>query len=679
MKKPYSFMCQFMVVIASLTFGMLAYGETESNNTIANANAVGLNESVDGSLNSIDSTDTVDCFKFTTTGDGLFQLGVVPTSELNIEIILKDTDGMYELGYKNDGGNGSTEAIVYPNLRAGTYYVIVKIPDAIGPVQGTYSATFNFLPVEEIDAEPNDVTTQAVEMPVNGETTGHIGYYGSAFTDIWDFYKIVLPGDGKLELTVYPDGTANVALGLYDSLNFKNLIWMDQKGKGESEKIVHSNLLAGTYIVLVDRREGYGSYNLTSLFTADPHPKNEPNDTAATAMAINLTDSAPSATVQGRLGYYGNQYQDDNDYYKVTIPSYGQFSMTFNMDAGEGLGAGYEIWDSSLRYLGATASPDNLAAGTYYVRMYRSGGYGSYSLTIAHTPKTPPEPVSVSAGELPLNGQIDNIPISHPENTEQWYNVTLPEDGSLTVTMQFPNTVYVYMSLMYGNGTATYKDTYANWTNDPRSVNVPNLRKGTYKVHVWRADGSGVGSLKTEFVPVTKLDAESNDEYTSLTPIAYNQSYVGHLGYTGNGWMDTLDLYLLEIPEDGSLSVTATFEKTAYHFLTVYNQDGNNYRNIGQTYGYWNADPHTVAKPNILAGKYLIQISRADGYGSYDLDVSFTPNRSNDPEWNGDDYTQPKEIALGEGYVGHLGYDSNMLMDYNDYYKVVFLCNVPNR
>lgn len=659
----------FIVMSAILVMGwsVSVPAETEPNNDIANANGVALNSSVDGSLNSVDSTDSIDCFKITVEADGILQVGVVPTSDLNVELLLSDSNGVYKMAQKNDKGNGGAEAIVCPNLRAGTYYVIVKIPDTNDPVKGDYSVSCNFEPVGDIDPEPNDAVAQAVDLPLNDEVRGHIGYYGSNFTDVQDFYTITIPKDGKLEVTVYPDGTGNLSLGLYDSVTYYNRVWANQKGKGESEKVTYNNLLAGTYIILVQREEGYCSYNLTSLYTPNETVDKEPNDSIATAEAVAVNDTI---NVKGKMGYYGNLYQDDNDYYKATIPAYGKLTLASKMDFGESLNVGFQLWDSSLRYLGNSNVFDGLEAGTYYVRMYRNSGYGSYTLTFTFEQKEAPAPVAVNVPAMGVNDKVGSIPVAS-DSPEYWCMVSLPEDGSFTVKMQFDAAIYIYMSLFYEDGiTKAAGDVSAYWTTEERWINVPNLRKGNYKIRLARADGGSIGTLTTEFTPVTKLDNEPNDEYSSLTPIEYNRSYVGHLGYNGNGWMDRLDLYAIDLPEDGALNVTYFGPNTSYNYITLYNKSGNTYSKLSETSSYWTTEPRSVGKVNVMAGQYLFQISRADGYGPYDFSVEFTPNRSNDPETHGDDWTRAKEIALGEGYVGHIGYDSNFIMDRSDYYKV---------
>ena len=235
----------------------------------------------------------------------------------------------------------------------------------------------------------------------------------------------------------------------------------------------------------------------------------------------------------------------------------------------------------------------------------------------------------------------------------------------------------MYMYLFNQDGTTRIADTNCWGTNDPRVITIPNLNRGIYMVQLSRYDGASAGSLTTAFTPVPKVDAEPNDDITSVAPVAYNQSYAGHLGYFGNGWRDNLDYYPLDIPEDGALNVTVTGEPTGLFYINLYSMDGNTYTSISNSSCWGTAEPRSVGKANILAGKYLVGISRYDGYSAYSMDIQFKPNRSNDPPVNGVDWGQATEIALTpytgmnyKGYVGHLGYDRNFIMNTNDYYKI---------
>ena len=671
------------VFVSLISIGSYSFAESEPNNTIETANEITIADDTGSSTGALDtagsSSDTIDVYKITVPSDGYLQIGVVPTKDLNVEVLLKDTNGITDLAYKNDTGNGGMEAIVYPNLRAGTYYAVVKIPDGNDPVQGSYDIALNYVATEEIDQEPNDTPGQAVEMPAAGKISGHLGYAGSNFTDIRDYFKITLPKDGKLVLTGLPDGTLSMDIGLYDIQLFKNISWTGTGGKGSKVLITYNNLLAGTYIVYLSRNDGAGSYTLTSLYTEDPSPDTEPNDSTATAFAVDLS-AAATAKVQGRLGYYGNQVSDDNDYFKVTTPAYGKLSLKFAMDAGDGLGVGYNVFDSSLRYIRGSGDDnavfEGLLPGTYYIRMYKENGWGSYTLNFAFEKQDQPQAVQTNATEIYASGAADNITVSQ-ELPVSWFRITMPNDGKLSITTQFTNTGYLYVNLFHGDGISRITGLDHWGTNDKRNITVPNLCRGTYMVQVSRYDGSTVGSLVTEVTPVVNIDAEPDDEITTQAPVALNQSYVGHLGYYGNGWTDNLDYYLMDVPEDGSLNITLTGEPTGYFYIDLMSMDGNRYTTLSHADSWGTSDPRPVGKPNIKAGKYLLQLSRYDGYSQYAFDIKFTPNRSNDPVTNGDDWGQATEIALTpytnmnqKGYVGHIGYDRNFYNNTSDYYKI---------
>lgn len=673
MKKQTLWLLVFLGLIGLVNFSL---AETEPNNTLDTANPIELTVSMPGSLNTNAPADTFDYYKVAVPSDGLLQIGVVPTKDLNVEILLIDTDGLTQLAGKNETGNGGTESILYPNLRAGTYWAVVKIPDAVDPVIGDYNILALLNPVEEIDTEPNDIPSQAIEMPLKGTTTGHIGYHGSKFTDLRDYCKITLPKDGKLELTAYPDGTANISLGLYNTVQTQNIVWKAEKGKGESEKIVYPNLLAGTYYVLVYLEEGYGSYNLTSLFSPVDTEDTEPNDALNSAFAVDLTGNS-SVDVPGRLGYNGNQVQDDNDYYKITIPAYGKITFNAKLIAGERFNVGYELWDSQKRYVdgvGNTGTIANLPAGAYFARMYRNDGYFTYTLTVTFEKQDEPAPFDKPASELAVNTTIPNIAIDD-SNTEYWYRVTLPEDGQIVVNSKFVKDCRVYVQLYNSDGATLFAgaENHHYYTDEDRSFTVPNLRKETYLLRIARNGGTGYGSVTTIYTPTTKNDPEPNDEWTTA-PLPVKSIFSGHIGYYGNGWQDRQDIYALPMPEDGAVSITVTGVPTLRIYATLYNFDGNSYSQVDQVHCYYNDVPQTMANNNInhiAAGKYYLAIGCAGGYGSYDVQIGFIPNRNIDNEMYGDDWSKPTEIALNQGYTGHIGYYRNQYTDTSDYYKVV--------
>ncbi len=659
----------------SLCFWMFTFStfaETEPNDSFTLANSVEAGSSIDGSLSTDSPSDTIDCFTITSPSDGYFVFAVVPTSELDVMASLYDSNQNRLLGQKNEKGKGGNEGIVYPNLLAGTYYAVVKIPDGVSSSGGDYSATFSLNPVDKIDEEPNDTFHSANPLSLGSNTSGNLGYHGDEYTDKRDLYVLDVTQNGSLTITLEPDGTLNGSLALFDSNRIFNTVNEDRKGKGEVESFAFNNLAAGRYYIEIAAREGFGSYNITSQFE---EAANTPANTDGIGSALPLLPADQTeGTVQGQLGFRGNQVQDDIDYFTFSTSEYGKITLDFTTDFGENLDLYYELFDSSLKYRGNHTGHNKtfsgLDAGTYYLRVQRRNGYGSYTLTTSFEQETPPERFEIPQTSIDPNGTITGILLDE-EHTHYWYKLNLPEDGMITIKTNFTSEGNVWTNLYNTTNKNSIKNVNNYYTAEERTFTVNNLRKGTYLIGISRNGGATVGSISTEYTPLVKIDTEPNDEYTSLTPIALNATYEGHLGYEGNGWNDVRDCYVLDIVEDGKIDISLTSEPTANIWTNLYDLTGKTIQIVGKFNNYYTEDARGYSKRNLPAGKYVVIIDRHGGYGSYTLDLQFTPNRSNDPEFIGDDWSMAPEIELGQGYVGHLGYDNYVYSDRQDFYKII--------
>ncbi|MFH1739816.1 MAG: carboxypeptidase regulatory-like domain-containing protein [bacterium] len=656
--------------------------ETEPNNTIATANVVQVNTTVQGSLSVGPPPDVRDCYQCTLPSDGLFQVGIVPVADLNVGVQLWDTDGQTRLISKNDGGKGVTEGFVYVNLRAGTYTIEVYLAEGAG----TYDITFNFAPVVEVDPEPNNSPLQALQLNASGEATGHIGYYGGLYTDIYDYYKVTTPDDGKLEVTVYPDQDLNLALGLYDSSGYYyNTVWQDASAKGQSEKFVSNNLAAGTYYVGVVRTEGYGSYSLTSIFTKVSAPNDvEPNIAPSQAIPITLTPNGANpdlseGSAQGRLGFEGNQYRDDRDYYYVYPSVYGKLTLTCTAAAGSNLNPAYSIFDAQYRTIVQSSSSETLTLeglpmGLYYIGLYREDGYGAYTLSCASERQQQPAPFSLATTDLPVNSTVSGIPVDQT-TPNQYFRIDLPADGKLVIRSTYTNTMSVSSWLYYQDGTTQIAN-YNNWYSDQeRVITVNDLRTGTYILRTQADRDGGLVTHTTEFTPVTKLDSEPNDMWEMLAPIAtlsdpiQDFSISGHIGYGGNGWRDLADAFLLDVKEDGAITVKCTGSDTMNYHIGLYEVRNGTYNRLDYKEPWYTAAEQVIGKPNIAAGQYVVYVYRFRDYGSYDIKIDFTPNRSVDLESDNNWY-QGVPITIGQPVVGHVGYQKPFFTDLDDWYTV---------
>jgi hypothetical protein len=679
----------FFALVLVTVVAIPAVCETEPNNTIATANVVDLGTGIvlkateSGALNPDVPSDVIDCYKFTVPNDGMFQIGVVPVAELDVWVHFLDTDGLSLLAGKNDTRKGGTEGVVHTSLRAGTYYAIVGLAEGAG----TYDITFTFAQVAENDPEPNDTVPQAVELRETGEAKGHIGYYGSLYSDYFDYYVVSIPDDGTLELTAFPDGGLNIALQLLDSDGTNNLVWEDRRGKGESEKIVYENLAAGTYYVLIYRSDGTGSYTLTSIYTGFSDPSDaEPNDTITTPTEIVLAPSAGGlleyeASVQGRLGFYGNQYQDNEDYYKIDTPAYGDLILNFKPGAGNNVAKGCVLYDREMREIRGwdtnnTITWNGLGTSVYYLRVARTDRFGGYTLSCTLKLQNPPEPFAAPTTDLPVNGTISDINLSTVVSPNAYFAIELPEDGRLVLRGRYASEVDVETYLFNADGTTNLGNIRSWGSTNEMVVDKPDLRKGTYIVGLIARGGAGLGSLRSEFTPVTKLDQEPNDiAFPDISPFVINQSiadeiiFSGHIGYGGNGYTDVSDFFRLDLRDDGIISVTGTGASTLDYEIYLYEYRGYSYNRLQNIRSWGSANPLTITEPDVLAGQYVLQVVRRGGYGSYDLAINFSPNRSSDLEPN-DQRFLAVPISLGQGVVGHLGYDYGYHEDSVDWYRL---------
>jgi len=673
------------LMLVALVVVPTAYCETEPNDTIANANVVQVNSSVSGSLTAEAPHDVYDFYKVTLPNDGMVQIGAEPTAEMDISIELLDTDAFTSLLSTNANARGGSEGLLHRNLRAGTYFLVVRLETGTGD----YTVTVNFAPVAEVDPEPNDNLSQAIPLQPSGQAEGHLGYYSSQSIDRADYYRIATVEDGNIEITASPDGDLDVELALYDlPTGTVELGRINNKGNGESEALEYEGLAAGTYHLVVRQNGGFGSYSLTSQFRQSQTPNDpEPNNMLAQANEVVLEagakdDGTPIATAEvgGRLGFFGNQLRDDQDWYKFQVPFFGKISLSFEKPEGSTVNPAFDLYDANHRFVEGTTSDafsvNDMPAGLYYVSLLREGGFGGYAVTCEVEQGEAPEPLTEPTSELAPNGTVSNVLLD--ENTRSKnFRITLPQDGRLVVKSRYTSDIDARTALFDSNKYDRYGYVDSWHTNDEKVLTFPDLRAGTYIIELYRHNYSGSGNLTTEFTPATYSDTEPNDDWTGLdaSAITVNQttrdlSIKGHIGYGGNNWRDRYDHFLLDVRDDGAITLVGQSEESLEWRMSLHAVRGGTLERLAYT-DFWNtADIRSIDDPNIMAGRYLVRVYRHNDYGSYEVKLNFTPNRANDIEPNDHPY-QAVSMTLGQGVAGRLGYDRPFYTDRSDWYRVV--------
>ncbi|GEA15419.1 hypothetical protein E308F_16630 [Moorella sp. E308F] len=153
--------------------------------------------------------------------------------------------------------NGTAKTVLSSST-AGT----AKVRASVGNLSAECDVVFLASNISEV--EPNDSMNQAQEITIGQTVEGYIGYTdpSSGYRDSYDWYKITIPVDGRLEIN-YNSDSAYAELSLYNS----NGNYITSSGVSKSAPIM-SDLAAGTYYIQVYYNSGNpAGYTLTTGLT----------------------------------------------------------------------------------------------------------------------------------------------------------------------------------------------------------------------------------------------------------------------------------------------------------------------------------------------------------------------------------------------------------------------------
>lgn len=264
---------------------------------------------------------------------------------------------------------------------------------------------------------------------------------------------------------------------------------------------------AGDYLVRIWRRGGHGSYQIETQVTPNRSGEAEPNDWPHLATLIE-----PNQGVIGTLGYVSGFQTDLSDWYRVELPADGAFHIHYQSNSTlrddvslfrDDLMLGNRVQNQTSYYnwnllrVGA----DNLLAGTYYIRVYRSGGYGTYNFHTVYAPKTPIDtplndmPIlatEIGIGEIVQGslGYVDHYRLDR----DDWYVVNIPREGEYKVTWQADNTLYGELRV-FANSMARLSADNTYYNAGQLRSRVLELTAGTYFLQAARLGGHGTYTL----------------------------------------------------------------------------------------------------------------------------------------------------------------------------------------
>lgn len=513
--------------------------EVEPNNTYQQANVIGPNATDGGSLNDVTQSqptaDNYDWWVVTLPYDGgLYVEANAYNGLTDVELHIYDVNGINQIS-SLDISTGPKEATHKSNLKAGTYYIRVSRYSGTGTytIQTVYTQA-----LYSNDAEPNDTYLTALTLAPNSEATGHIGYFGNQETDYYDWWKVTLPADGSLKIRTESD-SADIELHIYD-VNGINQISSLDSSTGLIEETHKNNLMAGTYYVRASLYSKHGGYRIISTYVpisieGVSTNDTELNDTYSTAQNLGSVSAVSSITNYGHVGYFGNQSTDYYDWYRITLLEDGKLVM--KTLSNESLDLDMWIYDvngtsqiSSLDLstgVNEQTHRDDLAAGTYYIKVYAYYGYGAYKLTAEYTPTTlandsePNNEIATAVTILPDVIKTGHIGYYTNGNTDTYdfYVFTITSSWDSLYVRVDTDTADIDLGLYNGSGSNLAN---AGAYGRKEILSYPNAQAGTYYIRVYKYSGQGSYAIKlTNRYPHNPV-TDVKEENELLLPLEYS-------------------------------------------------------------------------------------------------------------------------------------------------------------
>lgn len=611
--------------------------DPENNDVYTQASIISLNDTVTGHIgyyhNSYD--DLTDWWKLTTTLDGKINFSITSLNGSNVYAELFDGNGTTFLAgsYTTTTGNYSRDG-----LMPGVYYIRVHT---------YYQSEFapyilrNNLALPPNFAEPgpaNDSAQIALQINLNDSVNGHIGYYYNGTDDLRDWYKFSTTEDGRVDFRIYTLNGQNIYAELFDGDAMTYLA-----GNYTTTTALYSKdgLGSGEYYIRI--RNYYDSefspYALIITHTPTVPDDPENNNTPASAVVINSNDS-----VTGHIGYSYNGYDDIYDWYSVTTSEDGKLNWKITSLNGQHVYA--ELFDNDgTTFLAGNYTntqllsfKDGLAAGTYFIRIktYYANEFVPYILITSHDPAAllnDPEPNNQVSSAIVFNVNStvtghSGYYYNHYDDTLDYYSLTLPVDGKLSISVTSSNGQHVYARLYDHNGTTVI---FQNYTNSTLTQVANNLAAGTYYVAVNTY-------YHNEFVPYTLTntlepmnyaaeDTSYNSFAASATLLPSNTPSTGHLNFYYDLQYDSKDWWVIGYDGNGAMQLHIDLEQnhfnTDYPYInwSLFSDTASSQIAGGQVH----APVNTFNLSGLAVGKYYLRLQPAfSSFGAYSLLAEYT-------------------------------------------------------
>lgn len=610
-----------LVVCAGLIFA--AYGtvraDTEPNNTFAEADSIGLNSNISGTLD-FSLGDINDYYKVYLSGNGNVTVDAHFGDGLSGRVLIYNPSEAFLAS-----GPVTADSTQLTADCIGSEYLYVIINRWTGTGDYTFSVSLQSL-TNANDQEPNNTIAEVqTALSENQTTTGQLGYVNNGTTDSNDFFEYENPRNGTVTFSAEGFETLNYQLFLYRQNG--TLLESISPGTGELE-LNAACLAAGTYIGRVSHWSGCGSYSVsfTTSTLADANDQESNNNISEVQLTLQEAESTT-----GQLGHVSDLgVLDGTDYFAYNNPRNG--SITLSAEGSENLS--YQLFlyrpnGTLVESLGPgsgerTLSSTCLAAGTYIGRINQWSGCGSYSLSFSTStlpdandlePNNNISEVQITLQEEEtFTGQLGHVSDSGVTDGTDYFAYENPSNGSVTLSAEGSENLTYQLFLYQPDGALA--GSLGPGTGE-RSLTVGCLAAGTYigRINQWAGCGSYNAKFETSS-PEYANDSEINDSFEDAVITAVTRYNDGQIGHTNDvGQVDVSDFYAIKITEEPfTLAFPFEFKGGLSARLILYNSNGS----LLSATSITNSDvPSEFSFTFNNTGVYYLLVSRWSSCGSY--------------------------------------------------------------
>ena len=250
---------------------------------------------------------------------------------------------------------------------------------------------------------------------------------------------------------------------------------------------------------------------------------------------------------------------------------------------------------------------------------------------------------------------------------EDWWRVSIPQDGQLTLDWSSINGQNVYCQIYDTLGVSVL---ISNYTSSTLSESVDGLAKGTYYLRFIAFFSSE--STTYTFVPTFTAasvanDVSGNETFATASVLPLNGSVTGHTGYHYNSLRDDNDWWKVTVNADGRLDYTITSVNGQNVYAQLYDGDGSTFLTGNYTTG-----TITYSNDGLAPGVYYIYVHTFYNYefAPYTLSNTLTPPPSAIDAAANETPATASVFPLNGNVTGHIGYHYNGVRDDKDWWKI---------